>query len=326
MAQGIGVRNVLIVGADKTGQELARYLEQNKHLGLAVKGFLDGNHSSHPRLLGRIEDFSRVIRAHFIDEVFLTIPSEKETVKQVAVEARKNRLDVKILPEMVDGFGWAVAMEHLGDFPVMALHQEPIPALGLFVKRSIDIGLSALALVVLSPLLALIALAIKFDSSGPVLYQSQRVGRKGRRFSCSKFRTMVCDADALKDELRRTNERQGATFKISNDPRLTRVGRFLRKYSLDELPQFWNVLTGDMSVVGPRPHPLDDYEQYSLEHLRRLDVMPGITGLWQVTAREDPSFEKNMALDLEYIENWDIWLDLQIMLRTIPAMFKGTGA
>ena len=137
---------------------------------------------------------------------------------------------------------------------------------------------------------------------------------------------MVANADALKDELRHLNERQGPFFKIGNDPRLTRVGRFLRKYSLDELPQLWNVLKGEMSLVGPRPHPVDDYEQYTLEHLRRLDVTPGITGLWQVSARHDPSFEKNMALDLEYIESWGPWLDLKILLRTVPAVFKGSGS
>ena len=137
---------------------------------------------------------------------------------------------------------------------------------------------------------------------------------------------MVTNADALKDKLRHLNERQGAFFKIANDPRLTRVGRFLRKYSLDELPQLLNVLKGDMSLVGPRPHPEDDYEQYDLEHLRRLDVTPGITGLWQVSARWDPSFEKNMAFDLEYIANWDFWLDLKILLRTLPAVFKGSGS
>ncbi|HXH49782.1 MAG TPA: sugar transferase, partial [Terriglobia bacterium] len=132
-------------------------------------------------------------------------------------------------------------------------------------------------------------------------------------------------ADNHKDQLRRLNERSGPFFKMSNDPRITRVGKLLRKFSLDELPQVWNVLKGDMSLVGPRPHPTDDFGHYQLEHLRRLDVTPGITGLWQVTARRDPSFEKNLCLDIEYIENWSLWLDVKLLLRTIPAVVKGTG-
>jgi lipopolysaccharide/colanic/teichoic acid biosynthesis glycosyltransferase len=136
---------------------------------------------------------------------------------------------------------------------------------------------------------------------------------------------MVADADLQKDKLRNENERNGPFFKMENDPRITRVGRWLRKYSFDELPQLWNVLRGDMSLVGPRPHPLDDYERYSIEHLRRLDVSPGLTGLWQVTARSDPSFEINMARDLEYIENWSLGLDLAILFKTIPAVLRAEG-
>jgi lipopolysaccharide/colanic/teichoic acid biosynthesis glycosyltransferase len=136
---------------------------------------------------------------------------------------------------------------------------------------------------------------------------------------------MVANADELKNSLRQHNERQGPFFKISCDPRITRSGRFLRKYSLDELPQFWNVLKGDMSLVGPRPHPLDDFQRYDLDHLRRLEVRPGITGLWQVTARKDPSFQTNMRLDLQYIEGWSVWLDLKILLKTLPAVIQGGG-
>jgi lipopolysaccharide/colanic/teichoic acid biosynthesis glycosyltransferase len=185
---------------------------------------------------------------------------------------------------------------------------------------------AAAGLLLLTPLLAIIALLIKLDSAGPVLYRAPRVGRKGRRFLCCKFRTMVGDADKLKAQLRASNEREGPVFKIADDPRITRVGRFLRRYSLDEIPQLWNVLRGEMSLVGPRPHPLDDFERYDLEDLRRLDVTPGITGLWQVTARRDPSFERNMALDLEYIEGWSLWMDLRILYRTVSAVLQGSGA
>jgi lipopolysaccharide/colanic/teichoic acid biosynthesis glycosyltransferase len=136
---------------------------------------------------------------------------------------------------------------------------------------------------------------------------------------------MIAEADAQKDTLRKTNERNGPFFKMENDPRITRCGRWLRKFSIDELPQLLNVLRGEMSLVGPRPHPVDDFERYTLEHLRRLDVKPGVTGLWQVTARRDPSFDTNMVLDLEYIENWSSWLDFNILLRTIPAVLEGGG-
>jgi exopolysaccharide biosynthesis polyprenyl glycosylphosphotransferase len=325
VTEGHGVRNVLIVGAGKVGQQLARYLDANKHLGYAVKGFLDQKQSSNPRLLGKVEDLARVARAQFADEVFVTIPAYRELVKRVAAEGRENRLDVRVIPDLYDGLGWQAPVEHLGDFPVISLHREPIPALGLLIKRITDITISLAALILFAPLAGVIAIAIKLDSPGGVFYRGVRVGKKGKRFNCLKFRTMVAEADALKGQLRHLNERHGPIFKIANDPRLTRVGRFLRKYSLDELPQFWNVLKGEMSLVGPRPHPTDDFNQYTLEHLRRLDVTPGLTGLWQVTARHDPSFERSMALDLEYIDHWNLWFDIEILLKTVPAVLSGTG-
>jgi lipopolysaccharide/colanic/teichoic acid biosynthesis glycosyltransferase len=197
--------------------------------------------------------------------------------------------------------------------------------LGLFLKRIMDIVLSTIALVLLWPLLLAIAIAIKFESPGPVIYPSLRVGKKGRRFVCYKFRTMVSGADELKVNLRGLNQRRGPFFKIADDPRVTRLGRILRKYSFDELPQFWNVLKGDMSLVGPRPHPVDDVERYSPWHHGRLEVKPGLTGLWQVTARANPSFETCMVLDLGYIRSWSLLLDCRILMRTIPAVLAGEG-
>jgi lipopolysaccharide/colanic/teichoic acid biosynthesis glycosyltransferase len=188
-----------------------------------------------------------------------------------------------------------------------------------------DIVLSMIVLVLLWPLMLLIAIVIKLESPGPVIYPSLRVGKKGRRFVCYKFRTMVSGADELKDNLRRLNQRRGPFFKIADDPRATRLGRFLRKYSLDELPQFWNVLKGDMSLVGPRPHPVDECAQYSSEQCRRLGVTPGVTGLWQVLARANPSFEICMMLDLEYMNHWSLLLDCKILLWTIPAVLAGEG-
>jgi exopolysaccharide biosynthesis polyprenyl glycosylphosphotransferase len=322
---GIGARNALIVGCGRVGRALASYLEGNRVLGYRVRGFIDGNHTGDSRVLGRMDDFDRVIRAEFIDEVFITIPSERELVKRIADDARHRGLDVKVIPELYDGIGWNAPIHYLGDFPVMDLHSKPIPIVGLFFKRLLDVTVAAAALILLAPLLIILAIVIKYDSPGPVLYRSPRVGKKGRKFTCYKFRTMVQNADALKEELRRRNERDGPFFKIADDPRVTAVGRFLRRYSLDELPQLWNVLRGDMSLVGPRPHPLDDYERYDLDHLCRLDVKPGITGLWQVTARRDPSFEKNMSLDLAYIQGWHFGRDLKILLMTVPAILRASG-
>jgi lipopolysaccharide/colanic/teichoic acid biosynthesis glycosyltransferase len=179
---------------------------------------------------------------------------------------------------------------------------------------------------VLAPVLAAVAIAVKLDSHGPILYSSERIGKKGRVFHCTKFRTMVRDAEERRADVMHMNERDGVLFKISNDPRVTNVGRFLRKYSLDELPQFFNVLKGNMSIVGPRPPLASEVQEYKLGHLRRLDVTPGITGLWQVQARQDPSFDSYISLDVSYIDNWSIWLDLKIIVRTILVVFAGTGS
>jgi len=195
----------------------------------------------------------------------------------------------------------------------------------LVVKRAIDVFGSALALMLLSPLMAAIALAIKFGSRGPVLYRSWRVGQNGKLFVFLKFRTMIANADDLKDSLQHLNEREGLLFKISNDPRTTPFGRFLRRYSLDELPQLVNVVRGEMSLVGPRPPSLDEYEQYTAEHQTRLAAKPGITGLWQISARNDPSFTTALLLDRSYIENWTPWLDLKILLKTMPVVLQGEG-
>lgn len=208
---------------------------------------------------------------------------------------------------------------------VMSGRQESAQVFPLFLKRAADVSLSALLLILTAPLLAAIGLAIRLDSPGPIFYRAQRAGKKGRGFFCCKFRTMVADADQTKDFLRRQNEREGPTFKLTHDPRITCAGRFLCRYSLDELPQLWNVLRGEMSLVGPRPHPLDDIARYAFDHLRRLDVIPGMTGLWQVTARNDPSFQRNLRLDLEYIEHWSLWLDLRILYKTVFAVLEGTG-
>jgi lipopolysaccharide/colanic/teichoic acid biosynthesis glycosyltransferase len=220
---------------------------------------------------------------------------------------------------------WRAPVRSMGGFPVIELHGQPIPAVGLAVKRVMDVALSLGGLALSAPILALAAIWIRMDSPGATIYSAPRMGKKGKSFRCYKLRTMQVDADSVKEELRKQNERNGPFFKMEKDPRITRAGRWLRKFSIDELPQLVNVLLGDMSLVGPRPHPLDDYERYTIEHLRRLDVKPGMTGLWQVTARRDPSFETNMKFDLEYIENWSLRLDFRILLKTIPSVIRANG-
>jgi lipopolysaccharide/colanic/teichoic acid biosynthesis glycosyltransferase len=193
------------------------------------------------------------------------------------------------------------------------------------LKRVLDIVVAAPALIFFAPAMALIAILIKLGSPGPVLYTAMRAGHKGKPFRCYKFRTMVRDADDRKEGLRKQNQRSGPFFKIACDPRVTRIGRLLRRYSLDELPQLLNVLKGEMSLVGPRPHTLDDVSAYAIEHMPRLDVIPGMTGLWQVTARRDPSFQIGMNLDMKYIHDWSLGMDMRILLKTAGAVLRGSG-
>ena len=318
-------KRVLIVGNTSAGRNIADYLEQHPEMERLVVGLLDDSVKRGAGVIGSVDSLSRVARAQFIDEVIVALPRDPERTRTVVNAARAHHLDIQVVPDYFDCSPELVRIERFGPVPVMPLHEEPIPAGKLFCKRLLDFGLSAAGLLVLSPLLATIALAVRLDSPGPVLYTAPRAGKKGTRFLCRKFRTMCVDADQFKNSLRSHNEREGPMFKISNDPRVTRVGRWLRRYSLDELPQLWNVLVGDMSLVGPRPHPMDDYERYDLPDLRRLDAMPGLTGAWQISARRDSSFSKSMALDLDYIDNWSLWTDLRILLRTFAVVVRGTG-
>jgi exopolysaccharide biosynthesis polyprenyl glycosylphosphotransferase len=318
-------RKVLIVGAGPVGRQVESYLESHANAGREVCGFLDDECPLEDRVVGRVSDLPWVARTGFVDGVILAAPHDKQLTQQVLRDARRLRLDVEMVPELFDCIPTDSEVERVGNFPVICLHAERLPAAGLMLKRVADVVVASFALTLLSPLLATLAGLIKLDSPGSVLYQAQRAGRKGRLFCCYKFRTMVTNADQLKDGLRKNNQRSGPIFKISRDPRITRLGHFLRRYSLDELPQLWNVLKGDMSLVGPRPHPLDDVAAYAVEHLARLDVTPGITGLWQVTARRDPSFQRGMELDREYIRTWSLKMDLRILLKTFLAVVTGSG-
>ena len=329
--RGVGTRNVLIIGTGPEAHALRHHVDNIRHLGYTFKGFIEFPGTSSrfapdsDDVVGDLDTMFQHARKHFVDEIFFTTPHERGLVQEVLEKARAYGINLRVVPEMYDGLAWNSPIEYIGQFPTIPLHCGYVPELALMLKRVVDVVFSALAMIVLSPLMLAVAIAIKLDSHGPVLYASERIGKKGRVFRCLKFRTMVRDAEKRQAEIMHMNERQGVLFKISNDPRITTLGRFLRKYSLDELPQFYNVLRGDMSIVGPRPPLASEVREYKLSHLRRLDVTPGITGLWQVQGRQDPSFDSYISLDVTYIENWSVWLDLKIILRTVAVVFAGTG-
>lgn len=318
-------RKVLIIGAGPIARSIAEALRNDPLRRSTVCGFVDDKLPLSPVVLGRIADLDWLARSEFIDEVIVALPNQPALAREAAEVAFRNHLDIRAVPDLPSGPWPDSGIDRIGEVPVVTLHREPVLSAALFFKRLLDIGGAALGLAVMSPLLAIVALLIRLDSRGPIVYAAQRTGAKGRRFRCYKFRSMVSDAEVRKEELRARNQRQGPIFKIDDDPRITRVGRVLRRFSLDELPQLWNVLRGEMSLVGPRPHPIDEVDHYELHQFRRLDVKPGITGLWQITARDCPSFELNMHLDLTYIENWSLRLDLHILASTVRVLFSPEG-
>ena len=327
---GVETRNVLIVGAGRVGHALRNHIETLQHLGFRFKGFVALTEreaeSGDLDVIGDVRNCLSLARSLFVDEIFFSVPADKKLVIGMVEEARIAGIDVRVIPDMYDGLAWNAKVEYVGQFPTIPLHRRNFPMGGFLLKRVLDISVSSIALTVASPVMLGIAMAIRMDSSGPILYRAQRIGRKGRTFSCFKFRTMVPDADQRKADLAHMNERDSVLFKITKDPRITRLGGVLRKYSLDELPQLYNVLKGDMSLVGPRPPMASEVEQYDLAHLRRLDVLPGITGLWQVEARQDPSFDSYISLDTAYVENWNLMMDLRILARTVGVVLSGTGS
>jgi exopolysaccharide biosynthesis polyprenyl glycosylphosphotransferase len=328
--RGLDTRNVLIVGTGLEANALRQHLEKIRHLGYTFKGFIElpgcSQHADVTAdIVGNLETLFQHTRKQFIDEIFFTTPCERGIVQNVLEQARVHGVDLRVIPDLYDGLAWNSPIEYIGQFPTIPLHRGVVPEIGLIFKRVFDTVFSTLAIILFSPVLLAIAIAVKFDSPGPVLYTSERIGKKGVVFRCVKFRTMVRDADTRRAEIMHMNERDDVLFKVSNDPRITRLGRFLRKYSFDELPQFINVLRGEMSIVGPRPPLAGEVHNYDLDHLRRLDVTPGITGLWQVQGRQDPSFASYVSLDVTYIDSWSIWLDFKIILRTIAVVFAGTG-
>jgi exopolysaccharide biosynthesis polyprenyl glycosylphosphotransferase len=330
--RGVDSSNVVILGSTGIATALQKQIVNNRHLGRVFKGFVhfSGNRLQMDQVpeicLGSLDQLRCLARQHFIDEIIIAEPCSMDVARDLIDLGHELRLEILVIPGFYDGITPEASIEYLGDFPVVSLHRRDEKVIAAFMKRVSDVIISSIALLVAMPLLIAIAAAIKLDSEGPAFYISERIGKKGRVFRCLKFRTMVADAEQKKHALVAHNERSGVLFKMKNDPRVTKVGAKLRKYSLDEIPQFINVLRGEMSLVGPRPPLASEVEKYELEHFRRLEVLPGLTGLWQVRARQDPSFERYVALDLAYVENWSFWLDIKILIRTTEVVFRGTGS
>jgi exopolysaccharide biosynthesis polyprenyl glycosylphosphotransferase len=326
--QGRNLRFVLVLGAGPRGQMFAAKLEAHRELGLRVVGFLDESPAFELpggwKYLGSLDQLEDVLHSNIVDEVAVCLPFSQwvliDTITRLCEEEGKI---VRIPMDVLDRAISVGKIEELDGTPVFSLVSGPDRAIALGAKRALDVVVSAVGLVVLSPLLLVIGLAIVLDDGRPILFRQERIGLHGRPFRVVKFRSMARDAEERKADLHHRNEIQGSAFKITDDPRVTRVGRFLRRSSLDELPQLLNVLRGEMSLVGPRPPLPGEVDGYDLWHRRRLSMKPGITGLWQVRARREPEFDRWVAADLEYIDRWSLWLDFKILARTIPAAVQG---
>jgi exopolysaccharide biosynthesis polyprenyl glycosylphosphotransferase len=322
-------RNVLLVGNGKKADELADEINNSPFLGLKIAGLINESGESGlsgQKIIGRIKDIERISKKFFIEEIILTEPVKNEEFAFLTQAAHKMNIGLRL---MVDDYGAPferVAINYVGYLPLITYHEKAAHGTDKIAKRAFDIAVSSLILFVTFPLLLIIALLIKIDSSGPIFYVSRRCGKNGIVFNFYKFRSMHRDAHEAKEGMRHKSEVRGPIFKIRKDPRITRVGSFIRRFSIDELPQLFNVIRGDMSLVGPRPPTPDEVEKYEFWQMQRLSVTPGITCLWQVRGRSELSFYKWTKLDIWYINNWSFGLDLIILWQTIPAVLKGRGA
>ena len=333
MRRGMGVDRMLIVGAGEVGRRLMRNIVAQPELGYRVIGFVDDDPEKNRtdigrfKALGEIDSLPRVVQEEGIDEVIITLHwIYHRRILGIMRQCERERVRARIVPDLFQLALSRVDIEDLGGITIIGVKEISITGWNLAFKRTSDIVLSLAVLVLLFPLMLLISVAIKLDSPGPVLFKQVRVGRDGRRFVFYKFRSMRQGAEEERPQLADLDETVGPIFKIRRDPRCTRLGRFLRRTSLDELPQLYNVLRGEMSLVGPRPAIPVEVEQYQEWHRKRLEVSPGMTGLWQVSGRSQLTFDEMCLLDIYYLENWSPLLDLKIALKTIPAVLAGTGA
>ena len=332
--RGYNYRRILIIGSGKRARRFIALVQEHEEWGLKISGVVDrdpalkGTRVMEYTVLGTFDDIPRIIHENVIDEVVFVVPrSWLDSIEDIILFLEAHGLTIHVA---LDYFELKIARARQNDlhgFPLLTFESTPYKAWQLAVKRVWDIFVSLSLLLLLSPFFALIAVIIKTGSRGPVFFRQKRCGLNGRKFTLYKFRTMVADAEQRLDKLRGMNEMSGPVFKIKNDPRLTRVGHFLRKFSIDEFPQLWNVLNGQMSLVGPRPPLPEEVAKYDYWQRRRLSMKPGLTCLWQVGGRNKiRDFNEWLRLDLEYIDRWSIGLDVLILLRTIPAVLSGRGA
>ena len=329
-ASGRVVRYMLVVGSGREASDFADRVERHPDLGLRVIGHLRGGDqpgTGHGRpVLGTIDDIEHVLHGQVVDEVAICLPVNLWNMVEPVTRLCQGEGKVVRIP--VESGGPTLAggtIEEFDGIQVQSLVYGPDRALSLAAKRALDIALASGGLILLSPLMLAVGAWIRRTDGSPVLFRQTRVGLHGRRFELLKFRTMVPDAEERLSELEQANEVSGRAFKVTDDPRLTRSGPLLRRTSLDELPQLWNVLRGEMSLVGPRPPLPREVEGYDIWHRRRLSMKPGITGLWQVSARRDPEFDRWVEMDLDYIDRWSLWLDIKIIARTVPAIVTMQG-
>jgi len=325
--------NLLIVGTGKRAREFIQTVDSHANWGLRIIGLIDDEHGMFGkeiegyRVLGRLQDIPFILHRKVIDRVIFVVP-----------RLWLNRIDEAILACEREGIPTSISMDlynlriakvrqtNFSGFPLLEFETFAAKEWQLFAKRAFDIAFSLLMLAVLGPFLAILAVAIKLSSPGPVLFRQKRCGLNGRQFTLYKFRSMVDGAEIKRRELEKMNEMDGPVFKIKRDPRVTPLGRIIRRLSIDELPQLFNVLAGHMSFVGPRPPLAVEVEMYKLWQRRRLSLKPGLTCIWQVSGRNKISFERWMEMDLEYIDNWSLWLDFKIMSKTILVVLFGYGA
>jgi exopolysaccharide biosynthesis polyprenyl glycosylphosphotransferase len=334
--RGRNLRFMLIVGTNVRAVQFAKKIESDPALGYRLLGFVDDEWSGLEAvrdggysLACNFEGMRAFLRENVVDEVVMALPmrSRHAHASEVATICEEHGIPLRLTSNLFDLKTARSRSEDFEGDSVVTHYTGALNGWPMVVKRIFDFVVSLVLIVLLAPALLIAAVLVKLTSPGPVLFFQKRLGLNKRRFSICKFRTMVPDAEKRMKDIEHLNEVSGPVFKIKNDPRITPLGRFLRKTSIDELPQLFNVLKGDMSLVGPRPLPVRDYEGFNEDwQRRRFSVRPGITCLWQVGGRNSIAFEKWMALDLEYIDGWSLWLDFQILLRTIPAILKGSGA
>lgn len=331
-SRGLNYRGVLIIGAPAIAAKVLDSFERHKYWGYKVVGIaLREEAHEGARSLGYplfdARDLVSLCEDHAVDEIIVTeTPSRQENLEHELLRLNERGVIIRFVVNPLPAGIGRLTVANLDGVPLLNLSRTPSNPWGLLLKRALDVFVSLTTLVILSPLLLIIAAIIKLTSPGPALFRQTRVGLNGRSFKILKFRSMYVGAEDQREELEHLNEVGGPVFKVKNDPRLIRGGSFLRRFSLDELPQLWNVLVGDMSLVGPRPPTPDEVVKYEAWQLRRLSMRPGITCLWQVSGRSTVDFNQWMKLDLTYIDNWSPWLDLKILIRTLPAVLSGRGA